>query len=378
MKLLVFTPYYPPHMGGLETHSAEWNAALSRLGYTITVITPHLPSDTPSQEQTAWGEIIRYPAFEIVSGYPLPKFWLPAFWSICHKICQKQNRPGTVITRTRFFFSSFLGFLYAKVFRIPLIHIEHGSDYVKLSSSLTTFLAYLYDQTLGSLLFRYSHQNIAISQAVALFIQRFDKRNTPIIYRGLDFAEIESVTPTPKKTNKTIVTTAARLYAWKGIGNTLEALRLLSPQDLASLEFHIIGDGEDMNTLQERALGLPVIFHGAQPRQVVMSHLKSSDIFIHSSYPGGGLSTSLLEALACSNATIATPHEGANEIIIHKQNGLLLTDSDPQEIAEALTSLLHDAALRNRLAVQGKETVYRQFNWQESANRYHTLLTSSH
>ncbi len=376
MKLLVFAPYYPPHMGGLETHSAEWNEALSSFGYTITVITPHLPASTPSHESTSWGEIIRYPAFEVVSGYPLPKFWLPAFWRICKEISRRQNRPDRVITRTRFFFSSFLGLLYTKVFRIPLIHIEHGSDYVKLSSSFTSSIAYLYDLTLGNLVFSGSHQNIAISKAVSQFIKKFDSRKTPIIYRGLNFDEIESISPAPKTTAKIVIATAARLYAWKGVSNTLEALHLLSPTVLDRVEFHIIGDGEDMALLQKKASGLPVVFLGAQPRKNVIALLKSSDIFVHSSHPGGGLSTSLLEALACSNAVIATPHEGANEIIINKENGLLLSDSNPQEIATALEQYIQDPPLRETLAKNGKLSVYAQFNWQSSAEKYHSILST--
>ena len=39
--------------------------------------------------------------------------------------------------------------------------------------------------------------------------------------------------------------------------------------------------------------------------------LKISDIYIHSSFPGGGLSTSLLEAMNCKCAVIATKNEGA-------------------------------------------------------------------
>jgi glycosyltransferase involved in cell wall biosynthesis len=375
MRLLVLSPYYPPHMGGLETHSAEWNEAMGSLGYSITLLTPKIPSNTSPEESFSWGIVLRYPAFEIVSGYPLPKFWHPSFWKVFFRLLKSSTIPDVVVTRTRFFFSSFLGLIYTFIVHRPLVHIEHGSDFVKLSSPLTTRLALWYDHTFGRLIFRCATRNIAISQAVSLFIKRFDQRETPVIYRGIDTREIDSIPSAPKQ-NKVIITTAARLYAWKGISNTVEAIRLLGGAIQGQIEFRIIGDGEDMERLKEQSQGLPIAFFGARPRQEVIAYLKASDIFVHSSYPGGGLSTSLLEALACDNAVVATPHEGANEIIQDQKNGLLLTDSNPEEIATALRLLIDNPALRQKLSETGSATIKEQFNWKMSALRYHKIFES--
>lgn len=375
MRLLVFSPYYPPHMGGLETHSAEWNEAMGSLGYSITLLTPLIPKSTSLEESFSWGNVLRYPAFEIVSGYPLPKLWHPSVWKILFRIFNHSAVPDVVVTRTRFFFSSFLGLAYAFIIHRPLVHIEHGSDFVKLSSSLTTRLALWYDVTFGKLTFKRAAKNIAISEAVSLFIKRFDERATPIIYRGINTQEIDSILSAPKQ-DKIIITTAARLYAWKGIANTIEAIRQLEPALQSQIEFHIIGDGEDMARLKEQSQGLPITFFGARPRQEVIAYLKASDIFVHSSYPGGGLSTSLLEALACGNAVIATPHEGASEIIQDQKNGLLLNDSDPKEIAIALQLLIGDADLRQKLSETGLAVIKEKFNWKTSALKYHEVFQS--
>lgn len=376
MKILVFSPYYPPHIGGLESHSAEFNTYLSKEGIDVLVFTPHLPKNAPKTEVRDGVRIIRFPAFEIIPNYPLPQywpfFWTPGFWRAFRSLWKE--RPDIVISRTRFFTTSLLALIYAKMCKIPLLHIEHGSDFVRLSSPLTTFLARMYDLTFGRLVFRNSDVNISISQAVQKFVQKFDVRTSPIIYRGLNFNELdkspENISIRQEYSGKIIIATAARLYKWKGIENTVEAIRSLSEDTRSKIVFLIIGDGEDFDRLQKLSVDLPIKMLGKLDRANVISVLKASDIYIHSSFPGGGLSTSLLEAMYCQCAIIATPNEGADEIIEHTQNGFLVPSLSSAITHSYITDLISDQDLRKRLSVCAKSTILNRFSWDISITKY--------
>jgi len=114
MKIFIFCPYYPPHIGGLESHADEFNKYLSQSGIDITVFTPKLPTDAPESEIKYNNvKIIRFPAFEIISNYPLPKFWSLKFWSLFLGLFKQKF--NIVISRTRFFNTSFLALFYAKI-----------------------------------------------------------------------------------------------------------------------------------------------------------------------------------------------------------------------------------------------------------------------
>jgi glycosyltransferase involved in cell wall biosynthesis len=372
MKILVFSPYYPPHIGGLETHADEFNKYLSQKNVDITVFTPQLPASAPESEMKHnTVKIIRFPAFEIVPNYPLPKFWSFKFWELFNSLFKQKF--DIVISRTRFFSTSLLALVYAKIKKIKWIHIEHGSDFVQLSSKFKTSVAKLYDYTFGSIVFKFSDQNISISRAVQKFVYKFDKRESPVIYRGLDIDEIEKISPDlefkKEQQDKLIIVWTGRLYKWKGVKNTIEAVKNLPEEIKKKVIFVIVGDGEDAKQLKEIS-DSSILIIGNKTRKEAISIVKVSDIYIHSSLPGGGLSTSLLEAMYCGCAVIATPNEGSDEVITDNETGILLENNSSKLLIEKIIALYESQTTRERLSNRAKERVKKTFNWDTAINSY--------
>ncbi len=371
-KILVFTGYYFPYTGGLSSHAHEFNKILSKKGYNITVFTTQLPTNALEQEKITDNlKIIRFPAFEIVPNYPLPKFWKLRFWQLYYKLYREDF--SFIISRIRFFNTSLLALIYVIIKRKKLIHIEHTSNYAILSSNLKTMIAKLYDNTVGLIIFKYSTINISISKAVQNYIYKFDKRPSPIIYRGLNLKEIQSIKPDifykNKFKDKIIITTASRLYKWKGIDYTIEAINKLPKEIQKNIIFILIGDGEDYDKLKQYESDL-IILLGELPREKTIGILKIADIYIHSSRLGGGLSTSLLEGMYAKCAIIATPNEGADEIIVNKKNGLLIKKPYANTITKNIIMLINNPHKMNRLGESAHETIVKKFNWETSIKKY--------
>src|SRR3989338_3368629 len=111
MKALIFCPYYPPHIGGLESHADEFNKFISQQGISVTVFTTQLPRGSEQKEiRHKDVSIIRFPTFEIIPNYPLPKIWKSLFWILLIDIYHQ--RFDLVISRTRFFSTSLMALLY--------------------------------------------------------------------------------------------------------------------------------------------------------------------------------------------------------------------------------------------------------------------------
>jgi glycosyltransferase involved in cell wall biosynthesis len=377
MKIIVFTTYYPPsNVGGIPSHAHEFNKLLSNDGTDVTVFTTKIPCDAAESEKiNGHLKIIRFPAFEIVPNFPLPRFWKYRFWSLYFGLFK--NDYDIVISRIRFFSTSLLALFFSKYKKIKWVHIEHTSNFAILSSRVKTTIAKIYDCVIGNFILKKSDLNISISKAVQGFVSKFDTRFSPIIYRGLELSAIDAIKPDvlfkEKFKDKLIIITAARLYKWKGIENSIYAIKSLPKQIKENIVFCVIGAGEDFKRLRKKADD-SIMMTGEMARNEVIGIMKVADIYIHSSLPGGGLSTSLLEAMYCKCAVIATANEGADEIVINNQSGILIDEPYDKSIRDSIVFLANNKLSRENYSKEARIAITNKFDWSDSIKKYKQIL----
>ena len=88
--------------------------------------------------------------------------------------------------------------------------------------------------------------------------------------------------------------------------------------------------------------------------------IKGFDLFVMSSVTEG-LGTSLLDAMACSRAIVATRAGGIPEVVEDGENGLLVPPRDHGAMARAIARLLDDEALRRQMGDAGLSRVRSRF-----------------
>lgn len=373
MKLLIFCPYYPPHIGGLESHADEFNKYLSQKGMDITVFTPRLPKNSPEFETKYDNvKIIRFPAFEIIHNYPLTKFWSLRFWKSFFSLYGKKY--DIVISRTRFFNTSLLALIYAKMRKVRWIHIEHGSDFVKSGGKLATRVAKIYDYTFGKLILRKADKIIANSKASAEFCQKIaGKIDCEIIYRGIETEKIESIEPNLAIRNKyndsVIITFIGRLIDGKGVADMINSAKDIKKE----FRIFIIGEGPERGNLAKLARKLKledkIIFFGYKIFEEAIGILKISDISVNPSYTEG-IPTSVAEAALCRKAIIATNVGGTPEIITGENDGFLIEPKNITLLKEKLELLINDKNLRDKFGDNAYTEVKDKFNWNNAAEKY--------
>jgi hypothetical protein len=82
------------------------------------------------------------------------------------------------------------------------------------------------------------------------------------------------------------------------------------------------------------------------------------------------------EALACRKAVVASAVGGIPEIIEDGRSGVLVEPDDPGALARALTRMLNDHALRERLAAAGYERVLERFACERMGAEYERLYAT--
>ncbi|MBB1557370.1 MAG: glycosyltransferase family 4 protein [candidate division SR1 bacterium] len=367
MKVLQFLPYFPPHIGGVEAFAKERSSAFSeqKKGKLINVVfSPGQPENLTSYEQDGYTVMI-LPAFELISNFPVPKIRSPIFWSQMQKI--KAEKADIIQTNTRFFLSTFLGGLLAKLRKIKRIHIEHGSGFVKGLSWRKTAFARCYDQIFGRLIFRLADSLVAISQANLPFIQQFTRKKISVIYRGFNFTPV--LREKKEKPDQILIGFVGRLVKLKGVDLLIEAFAQLE-QEYRNLRLQIIGDGEERCNLEKQveALGLgdKISFLGYQsPEKVYSDFLPHIDIFVNPSLQEG-LPTTVIEALFAQCITVATGVGGTREI----------ADGEDFIVVEPGSVEALKGALNQALALVGKangasyQQVRERFGWKRGVGEY--------
>jgi glycosyltransferase involved in cell wall biosynthesis len=375
LRLLIFSPYFPPHVGGLEGYVSDLNDALlnSRAIEQITVFTPQLPKEAVVEERPREDyTVVRYPAFELIPNFPVPKLWELRFWRALRRA--RPQAHEVFVSHTRFFLTSFFAVICARAVRRPLIHVEHGSDFVQLASSFSRNAARAYDLTLGRLVLRRAQAVVAISRAAAEFVRQLAGRDASVIYRGMWKDLLDEVMPDEeireRADGRIIITFAGRLIDGKGVSDLLRAFAAAEGTHAFAC---IVGDGPRRSELELLARSLcvheRVWFSGGVPEGRARSIIRASDVVVNPSYTEG-LPTSVLEAALMGKAVLATDVGGTREIVSDTRSAVLVPPRDTSTLRCGLEALLADPGLRRRLGHAAQTDTRERFDWQTSAANF--------
>ena len=82
----------------------------------------------------------------------------------------------------------------------------------------------------------------------------------------------------------------------------------------------------------------------------------SADIFILPSFTEGS-PASLIEAMSCGVASIATAVGESKKYISDGETGILISPGDPKELAKAIKLLIHNRALIDKFGKSGRTSI---------------------
>ncbi|MGF6769050.1 glycosyltransferase involved in cell wall biosynthesis [Paraburkholderia sp. GAS199] len=160
---------------------------------------------------------------------------------------------------------------------------------------------------------------------------------------------------------------AARLIREKGIGEYVEASRLLKSEG-RSVTFLLAGSPDDGNPAAIRSSqieawareGLLVWLGHVGDMPALLSEV---DVVVLPSYYREGLPTTLIEGAACALPLITTDAPGCREVVSRNgEDGILIPVRDSKALADAIRLLDDDRALGAKLGLAAREKVLREFD----------------
>lgn len=162
--------------------------------------------------------------------------------------------------------------------------------------------------------------------------------------------------------NDKVIITVSRLVKKNGVADIIEAMRYL-PENVKLL---ILGNGPDEEKLKSLSeslkLGDRIIMLGSVKNELVPEYLAISDIFIRPSL-SEGQGIAFLEAMAAGVPVIAAPVGGIVDFLRDRETGLFCETNNSKSIAEKAEELLDNKELAEKIKINAKNMVEKNYNW---------------
>jgi glycosyltransferase involved in cell wall biosynthesis len=185
-------------------------------------------------------------------------------------------------------------------------------------------------------------------------IRRFRVAERAVVLTRGSGVDLDRFKPLPAPENGTcpVVACAARMLWSKGIGDLVEASRILARRGIAH-RLLLAGRPDPENPESVPEAKLREWTHTGEVEWLghvedVVAVWARADIAVLAS-AREGLPLSLAEAAACGRPLVATDVPGCRDIVQPGRNGLLVPVRNPERLASALARLLADAPERERM-----------------------------
>jgi glycosyltransferase involved in cell wall biosynthesis len=182
---------------------------------------------------------------------------------------------------------------------------------------------------------------------------------------------------TPKAIHEKVVklVMVSRIVPIKDHITLLQAFKRLKEMH-PHLTLTVAGDGTALPELKrwvDKENLHDVHFPGAVDTSAVVCLLGHADIYVHSTL-GETMSTSLMQAMAAGLPIVASDVSGVNNMLQHEQTALLAPVQAPKAWAEAISLLIGDVGLRQRLSMNAREKAELTFSHTAMFAAYHQLI----
>ncbi len=362
-SVLILTGIYPPSIGGPATVVRHLAHSLMQQGWKVRVVTYSI-SPKSIQFSDPW------PVRRISLG--LPPLLRKALYALA---VLDQGRKAQVIYAFDTYTSGWCAWLYkmitGKKYLVRFVGDsawESAFEAGKIQDDLPTFIATKYSPAIERAKARRAKILTQADEVVvpSQFLRRIAEQigvspqRIKVIYNSVEWQgppyaqEAQKIRGESQASH--LLLTICRLTAWKGVDGLIMVLPKLL-KDFPNLKLMVVGEGSQKGKLQDLARQLKVeeavVWVGRVAQNQIVNFLQAADIFILNSFYEG-LSHTLLEAMSLGKPIIASRAGGNPELINDRQEGILVSYNNTQEIYAAIMELLKNPALAQKLAANAK------------------------
>lgn len=340
-------------LGGAQRVVLHTARALDRKVFDVALAWG--PGDLLDQEAAEIRDLTRFPIDSLVRPVA-PLSDIRALTSL--RGATRTFRPQVIHTHSSK--AGILGRIAARLEGVPAVHTVHGFGFTPLQSTMERISF----RTAERVMSRFTTKFVTVSEVDrkrGIDLGLFDEGNSQVIRAGIDLAQFAGAAGGDAVRRKLGVPADARLVTQ--VGNfkpqkaPLDFVRVAASVHEGNPEvwFVMAGDGPLRRAAESlaRELGVAerIVFSGWWDD--VAGLLAATDVSVLTSRHEG-LPCSVVESLAAGVPVVVTAVDGTIEVVRPDDNGYLVAAGDIVALADAVTRLLRDADLRERMGAAAR------------------------
>ncbi len=362
---------------GQYVHIRALTEALAARGHALTICGPEEPDGAPKKlDAGAPGggrSMLPKPAYELAEfGYSAVgyrKLRAAAARAAPDILYERYNlfyHAGVRLARTR-------GLPFILEVNAPLVaeRMRHGG------LALKKFAAWSEGD-----IWRAADAVFPVTEALARHVAAagVDPEKITVIQNGVDEAFLSDIGGDPVRTRfglqgKTVLGFTGFVRDWHGVDRVLSFMAAATRPDLHLL---LVGDGPARAGLEKQAhaLGLADRFTvtGVVQREDMPAYVSAFDVALQPAAVEYASPLKLFEYMACARAILAPDSDNIKEVLTGGEDSVLFNRLDDADFERALTALVADRALRDRLGDAARASLLRQrLTWAHNAERVETI-----
>jgi phosphatidylinositol alpha-mannosyltransferase len=375
MKIVLVSPYDFAYPGGVNAHVSRLSESLAQLGQEVKIIAPTSRPGEMGSNFIPLGRPLPIPANGTIVRIPNP-FSGIRLWDQARRILEEER-----------FDIIHLHEPFLPPVPLAVLHVSNTINVGTFHASRRSSIQYrFWKPALDRWWVPKLQGRIAVSQPAMRLASHYFPGEYNIIPNGIDVAHFSAdVAPIEEYYDgKLNILFVGRLEKRKGIKYLLGAYRRIK-RDFPQSRLIVVGPSgeflQDYKQMVKEKKIKDVVFTGYVPYEDLPHYYKTADIFCAPATGKESFGIVLLEAMAAGKPVIASNIEGYANLISPGMEGLLVKPKSEKSLAKALSYLLENKPLREKMGVMGRHKA-EDYRWEyiasEIVDYYQNLLESSH
>lgn len=378
MNILYYCDEYPPaRNGGIGTVVKLVAEAMAQRGHCVYVAGKYWEG---GESKT----------IEVINGVTVIRWHKGSYNTIgircCnfgHSVRNRQNKAQRIFCRTHQLVERAIAKYHIDVVEVPdyiddIMHYENlGVERLRFSKPMiirvhgsVSFLCY-YQNKEATFEKKIKQDREHFSRADAIYaVSEFSKnyvkkylcpeKEVEVIYNPIEDALFERTKADAVKTSTILF--LGKIAKMKGVFSLIKAFNMVA-STYPEVRLKLVGNGSigKVKQMVDPRFASRVEFVGFIPHDRIFDEIDSASFCVLPSY-FETFSMAAIEVLARCKALIFTSKATGPELIEDGNSGLLVDPDNIEQLAEKMSLLLDDAALRDRMALNGYEMCRRRFS----------------